>query len=217
MFMFDLFVEAATKQKSSAVSMPVMIGLIAGVIAIIVIVIVCNIIGKKKGKELGDKFLSELQAEHPFQESVKGAHITKDGYLIWENYQGNPINKSSSSMTRAQKRIGYLAYIYKLSDIKSISSYVYNLKIQGYGNILKTEYKVLPMDEDLKPLTPQIKCTGKLDKKIEKAFSKGDIKEAAINLDSEEDSVKLMGMIKAAVPSVREADFEKVQEKAKKR
>ncbi|MBO4495217.1 MAG: hypothetical protein J5752_05110 [Clostridiales bacterium] len=220
MFTFNFLVEAATKNQSSDISMPAMIGLIAGVIVIIVIVIVCNIVGKKKGKELGDKFLAELQAEHPFAESIKGVHFTKDGYLITENYDGKPINKSSSKITRAQKRRGYVAIIYKLSDIKYVSLYAFNVKLvnnYGHGQIISTGYNCAVLDENLKPLYPEFKCTGKLDKAYLKNYEKGDLKGTSLAFVEEKDSVMCAALVKKYAPHVQEVAYEKVEEMAKKR
>lgn len=220
MFTFNYLVEAATKQQSSDVSMTTMIILIAVVVLVIVLVIVSNILGKKKGKKVGDQFLAELQAEHPFVESVKGVHFTKDGYLISENYQGKPINKNSSKMTRAQKRLGYVARIYKFSDIRCVSTYVYNVKMvnsYGHGQIISTGYNCIILDEDLKPLLPEFKCTGKLDKSYLKSFTNRELKGTALSFSEEKDSVMCAALIKKYAPHVQEVEFEKVQEAAKKR
>ena len=213
------FLLAAAKQ-SNDVSMTTMIILIAVVVLIIVLVIVSNILGKKKGKKIGDQFLAELQEEHPFLESVKGVHFTKDGYLITENYDGKPINKSSSKMNRVQKRRGYVAMIYKLSDIKYVSTYVFNVKLvngYGHGQIISTGYNCAVLDENLKPLKPEFKCTGKLDKAFLKNYELGELKGTSLAFTEEKDSVMCAALVKKYAPHVQEVAYEKVQEMAKKR
>ena len=188
-------------------------------LVIVLIVVLTSKASKKKNKKIGDKFLEELNSEHPFKESLKAIHFTEDGYIIRETYDGVPIDNNSILMTRKQKSMGYLAYFYKLDDIKNLMMYTHTIRMvnkYGHGNqIMSTTYMVCLLDENLRPIIPEIRCTGKMDKSLSKRVAKGDLKNVSIGFESEADSVAVAQMIKRYRPDIGQVDYDQVQERLK--
>ena len=168
---------------------------------------------------IGDKFLEDLNAEHPFKESFKAIHFTEDGYIIHETYDGVPIDNNSILMTRTQKAMGYLAYFYKLDDIKSVMMYTHTVKMvnkYGHGNsVMSTTYMVSLLDENLRPIIPEVRCTGKMDKSLAKKIKKGDLKYVSVGFELEADSATFAQMVKRYRPDIGEVDYDQVRERLK--
>ena len=185
---------------------------------IVIVVVLTSRSSKKKNKEIGDKFLEELKAEHPFKESFKAVHFTEDGYIIRETYDGVPIDSNSIQMTRKQKAMGYLAYFYKLDDIKNIMLYTYSVKLvnkYGHGKVTSTTYMVSLLDEDKLPVIPEVRCTGKMDKSLEKRLKKRELKSTSIGFELEADSAAFAEMVKRYLPEIKEVDYDQVRERLK--
>ena len=215
-----LFMLAQTAQSTSD-HIRGIAALIGIPLIIVIIVVVTSRSSKKKNKGIGDKFLEDLKSEHPFKESFKGIHFTEDGYIIRETYDGVPIDNNSVLMTRKQKAMGYLAYFYKLDNIKNVMMYTYTVKLvnkYGHGNrVMSTTYVVSLLDENIHPIIPEVRCTGKMDKALTKKINKGELKDVSIGFESEVDSISFAEMVKRYIPDIKEVDYDTVKEKLKTR
>lgn len=209
----------AQSEKSAGTVIRGIAGMLIIPLVIVIIVVLTSKASKKKNKKIGDKFLEDLNAEHPFKESFKAIHFTEDGYIIHETYDGVPIDNNSILMTRTQKAMGYLAYFYKLDDIKSVMMYTHTVKMvnkYGHGNsVMSTTYMVSLLDENLRPIIPEVRCTGKMDKSLAKKIKKGDLKYVSVGFELEADSATFAQMVKRYRPDIGEVDYDQVRERLK--
>ena len=210
--MFEYFVLAGTTAQSSSDHLRGIIGLIAIPVVIIIIALIGGHFGKKKRA----KFVDKINSEHPFKESYNNVHITEDGLLIIESINIGKVYNSSCLVTYNNNNKGFLALVYKLSDIGSLCPYTHTVRLvnkYGHGNQQTTTYVFNVLNSELDPIVPE--TTGskrKLSKsEIKKINNGSEINGGAYKDDH--DLKEIVGMIQRNAPHIQIAAYDQVEER----
>ena len=178
-----------------------------GIFIIPAVIVIIVLIGKTVGKKKANKFLEEIQHQHPFKESMGNVHITDDGLILIEH---------AADLTKSYgTKNGYLAIAYKLEDIHFVCPYVHRVRFvnkYGHGNQHTDFFAVTFLDENKDPILPTNVGKKKLSKSELKRIEKG-TQRNGLSLSSEKEQAEAIAFIRRHAPQVQVLDYQEMQER----